>query len=107
MKCLRGSNAVQCTLHGAGIHPGMNYRLRVITGQGVRRGRVHPEVSWTFDKHKGGVSVLVEPFRTTFVLEINSSGRFFTGTGNYRQTAQRGEMSMIGVLGGRGRHTDS
>ena len=42
---------------------GVNYRLRVITGQGVRRGgRIKPEVSWVPDKHKGGVSVLVDMF---------------------------------------------
>ena len=41
-------------------------------------GRVHVEVSWTSDKHKGGVSVLVEPFRTTFVFGINSSGYFLS-----------------------------
>src|SRR3954470_3859924 len=29
------------------------------------------------------------------------------GTGNYRQTAWRGGMSMFGALGGCGRHTDS
>ena len=73
---------MQCTLLGAGIHPGMNYRLRVITGQGARRGEgFMPKVSWVPDKHKGGVSVLVEPFRTTFVFGINSSGRFLPAPG--------------------------
>ena len=61
---------------GAEIHPGMNTGSGMITGQGARRGGIMPEVSWTSDTCVGGVSVLVEPFRTTFVFEINSSGVF-------------------------------
>src|SRR4051812_26074047 len=62
-------------------------------------GKMKPGVSWTSDKDKGGVSVLVEPFRTTFVFEINSSGRFLPAPGIIgRQPG--GGMSMIGVLGG-------
>src|ERR1041385_7146112 len=79
-----------------------NYRTGCPEGEGFM-----PEVSWTSDKDKGGVPVLVEPFRTTFVFGINSSGRFFTGTGNYRQTAQRGGMLVFVVLEGCGWHTDS
>src|SRR3954470_4018366 len=53
MKSYRCSNALRCTLLGAGIHPGMNRQFRVITGQGVRRGerssrgcRGHPTHVW-------------------------------------------------------------
>ena len=52
--------------------------------------RFMPEVSWTSDKDKGGVSVLAEPFRTTFVFRINSSG-YVNSTGQIiGQTVQRG-----------------
>src|ERR1041385_4701001 len=107
MNCYRCTNAVRCIMLGAEIHPGMNYQLRVKTGQGDRRGEgIMPEVSWTSDKDNGGVSVLVEPFRTTFVFGINSSGRFLPAPGIIdRQPG--GGMSMIGVLGGWGRHTNS
>src|SRR4051812_43259752 len=37
-KSYRCSNVVRCTLHRAGIHLGMKYRLRMIIRQGVRRG---------------------------------------------------------------------
>ena len=40
-----------------------------------------PEVSWTSDKRNGGVSVLFELFRTTFVFGIDSSGRFLPAPG--------------------------
>src|SRR4051812_22781029 len=91
MNCKRGSNAVRCTLLGAGIHPGMKYQLRVIIGQGVRRGEdIMPEVSWISDTGVGGVSGLDEPFRTTVVFEINSSG-YFNSTGQIiEQTVRRG-----------------
>ena len=49
----RGSNVVRSNMLGAGIHPGMNIQLRVINGQGVRRGkgscrrcRGHPTNVW-------------------------------------------------------------
>ena len=48
-----------------------DYRTGCPEGEGFM-----PEVSWTSDKCMGGVSVLVEPFRTTFVFGINSSGYF-------------------------------
>src|ERR1041385_2406227 len=70
-------------------------------------GRIMPEVSWTSYKHKGGVSVLVEPFRTTFVFGINSSGYFLSVPEIIDRQPGGGGMSMIGVLGGWGRHTDS
>src|ERR1041385_6288448 len=94
---------VQCTLLGAGIHPGMKYRLRVITGQGVRRGEgIMPEVSWTSDKRKGGVSGLVDLFRTTFVFRMNSFG-YFSNTGQIiGQTVRRRGGSMFGMLEGCG-----
>src|SRR3954470_20790365 len=89
MKCYRCSNAVQCNMLGAGIYLRMNSRLRVITGQGVRRGKIKPEVSWLPEQHKGGVSVLVEPFWTTFVFGINSSGHS-NSTGQFiGQTVRR------------------
>src|SRR4051812_47962163 len=85
---------------GAEIHPGMKYRLRVITGQGVRRGGIMPEVSWTSNTHVGGVSGLVDLFRTTFVFEINSS-RYFSSTGQIiGQTVRRGGGSMFDLLEG-------
>src|SRR3954462_13199839 len=91
MKFKRCSNAERYTLHEAGVHPGMKYRLRVITGQGVRRvGGTMPEVSWTSDTRVGGVSELVDLFRTTFVFEINSAG-YFSSTGQIiGQTVRRG-----------------
>ena len=41
---------------------------------------IMPEVSWTTNKRRGGVSGLVDLFRTTFVFGINSS-EVFNGTG--------------------------
>ena len=41
MNCNQNSNVERYTLHGAGVHPGMKYRLRLITGLGVRRGGNH------------------------------------------------------------------
>src|ERR1041385_7413482 len=96
MNCKRGSNAVQCTLLGAGIHQRMNYRLRVITGQGVRRGgKIKLEVSWLPEQHKGGVSVLVDLFRETFVFGINSSGHS-NSTGQFiGLTVRRGKVRCL------------
>src|ERR1041385_3449595 len=92
MTCGWDSNAVQCTLLGTEIHLRMNYRLRMITGQGVRRGRIKPEVSWLPEQHKGGVSVLVDLFRETFVFGINSSGHS-NSTGQFiAQTVRRGNV---------------
>src|SRR3954470_21603572 len=107
MNCKRGSNAVRCTLLGTEIHLRMNYRLRMITGQGDRRGRIKPEVSWVPDKHKGGVSVLVDLFRETFVFGINSSGHS-NSTGQFiGLPVRRGNGSMFVVLEGCDRHKDS
>ena len=39
-------------------------------------GGIMPEVSWTSNKRMGGVSGLVELFRTTFVFGINSFEKF-------------------------------
>src|SRR3954467_12773936 len=65
-------------------------------------GGVMPEVSWTSDKHRGGVSALVELYRTTFVFRINSS-EYFDSTGQFiRQTVRRGGGSMFGMLEGCG-----
>src|SRR4051812_14976464 len=92
MNCKRGSDAIQCIRLGAGIHPGMKYRLRVITGQGVRRGEIMSEVSWTSDTRVGGVSELVDLFRTTFVFEINSSGYFNSTRQFIGQTVRRASV---------------
>ena len=65
-----------------------------------------PEVSWTSDKDKGGVSVLVELFRTTFVFGINPSGYFLSVSGIIdRQPG--GGMLVFFVLEGCGWYTDS
>src|ERR1044072_4682265 len=94
-------------LHGAGVHLGMKYRLRVITGQGVRRGGIMLEVSWTSDTRVGCVSGVVDLFRTTFVFGINSSGHC-SSTGQFIGLAvRRGNGSMFGMLEGCGRATDS
>src|SRR3954466_10764895 len=78
----------------------MEYWLRGIIGQGVQRGKIMPEVSWTSDTRGGGVSGLVEPFRTTFVFEINSSG-YFNSTGQIiGQTVRRGRFDVRYVRGG-------
>ena len=41
---------------------------------GCPKGGMMPEVLWTSDTRVGGVSGVVELFRTNFVFEINSSG---------------------------------
>src|SRR4051812_977300 len=103
MKSYRCSNVLRCTLIRAEIHPWMKSQLRVITGQVVwRGGGIMLEVSWASDKSRGGVSVLVELFRTTFVFRINSSG-YFNSTGQIiGQTVRRGGGSMFGMLEGCG-----
>ena len=66
-----------------------------------------PEVSWTSDTRVGGVSGLVELFRTTFVFEINSSG-YCSSTGQFiGLTVRRGGGLMIDMLEGGGRPTDT
>ena len=65
------------------------------------------EVSWTSDTRVGGVSGLVDLFRTTFVFEINSSG-YFNSTGQIiGQKVPEGDGSMFDMLEGCGRRTDS
>src|SRR3954462_9730875 len=54
-------------------------------------GDIMPEVSWTSETCVGGVSGLVDLFRRTFVFEINSSGRFFIGTGELSADDSEGE----------------
>src|ERR1041385_6275545 len=78
-----------------------DYRTARPEGEGIM-----PEVSCTPDKDKGGVSGLVELFRTTFVFGINSSGRFLPAPGIIDRQPGRG-VSMFDALGGCGRHTDS
>ena len=92
MKCYRCSNVVLCNMLGVGIHPGMNYQLRLITGQGVRRGGIMPEVSRTSDKRRGCVSGLADLFWTTFMFEINSSGYFNRYRTIIGQTVRRGAV---------------
>src|SRR3954464_10299551 len=59
-----------------------------------------PEVSWTSDTRMGGVSGLVDLFRTTFVFGINSSGYFYS-TGQFiGQTVQGGWFDVRCVRGG-------
>ena len=53
-----------------------NSSVDELPGPGVYRtgcpeGGIMSEVSWTSDTRVGGVSGLVEVFRTTFVFEIN------------------------------------
>src|ERR1041385_2934762 len=64
-----------------------DYRTRCPEG-----GDIMPEVSWTSDTCVGSVSGLVDLFQTTFVFEINSSGKFYryrliTGQCNQRGNA--------------------
>src|SRR3954464_6112359 len=93
MSDLRCSNVIRYTIFGAGIYPGMKYRLRVISGQGVRRGGgIMSEVSWTPDTRVGGVSGLFDLFRTTFVFGINSSGYFYSTGQTIGHTARRGTI---------------
>ena len=61
-----------------------------------------PEVSWTTNKCRGGVTGLVELFRTTFVFEINSSGYFISTGQIIGQTVRRGGGLMLGMLEGCG-----
>ena len=63
-----------------------------------------PEVPWTSDKRVGGVSGLVELFRTTFVFRINSSV-YYTVPEKSSDRQSGGDGSMIGMLEG-GRPTD-
>src|SRR4051812_47982028 len=93
MKCYRCSNVGTRHVARSGNSsvdelsaPG-DYRTRCPEGGGIVS-----EVSWTPDTRVGGVSVLVELFRTTFVFEINSSG-YCSSTGQIlRQTVQRGPV---------------
>ena len=59
---------------GAGNHPEKKYPLRVITGQGVRRGKDQAGGVVDIRHACGCVSGVVDLFRTTFVFGINSSG---------------------------------
>src|SRR4051812_50022218 len=75
-----------------------NYRTGCPEG-----GNVMPEVSWTSDTCVGGVSGLVDLFRTIFVFEINSSG-YFNSTGQFigRTVRRRGGGWVFGLLEGGG-----
>src|ERR1041385_3188571 len=78
-----------------------DYRTRRPEGEGIM-----PEVSWTSNKDKGGVSVLVEPFQTTFVFGINSSDRFLPAPGIIDRQPGGGNVDDRCVRGW-GRNTDS
>ena len=55
-------------------------------------GGIMPEVLWTSDTRVGGVSELVDLFRTTFGFGINSSG-YYSSTGQIiGQTVRRGAI---------------
>ena len=67
-----------------------------------------PEVSWTSDTRVGGVSGLVDLFRTTFAFEINSSGYFYSTGQIIGLTVRRGRFDarhVRGVWWGYGYHT--
>ena len=74
---------------------------------GCPEGGDHAEVSWTSDTRVGGVSELVDLFRTTFLSEINSSGYFYSIGQIMGQMVRRGGGSIFGMLGGCGRATDT
>ena len=67
---------------------------------GGPEGGIMPEVSWTSDTRVGGVSGLLDLFRTTFVFEI-SSFRYYNSTGQIiGQMVRGGDGSMLGILEG-------
>ena len=71
-----------------------DYRTGCPEGKGsCRRCRGHPT------KIRGGVSVLVEPFRTTFVFRINSSGRFLPAPGIIDRQPRGGDVGVRCVRG--------
>src|SRR3954465_9448593 len=55
-------------------------------------GKIKPGVSWTSDTRVGGVSGLVDLFRTTFVFGINSSGHCSSTRQFFGQTVRRGTV---------------
>ena len=59
---------------------------------GRSEGGIMPEVSWTSDTRVGGVSGLVDLFRTIFVFEINSSGYFYSIGQIIGQTVRKGAV---------------
>src|SRR4051812_29771359 len=100
MKSYRCSNVVRCTLLGAGIHPGMNCQLRVISGQGVRRGKVpcrgcrgHLKNIW-----------MVYPCSLIHSEHLSCSEYFhpdsFAVSGNYRTVLSEWDGPMLVVLEG-------
>ena len=81
---------VRCTAIGAEIHLRMNCQFRVFTGQGVRRGGIMPEVSWTSDQREGGVSGLVELFWKSFVFGIKIHPGTVAVPDNHRTSGPEG-----------------
>src|ERR1044072_3170383 len=83
MKSYRGSNVG--TMHIA--RSGNSFRDELPVPGDYRTGcpeggGIVPEVSWTSDTRVGGISGLVDLFRTTFVFGINSSRQFY-GIGQF------------------------
>ena len=64
---------------------------------GCPEGGIMPEVSWTSDTRVGGLSGLVDLFRTTFVFEINSFGYFYSTRQFIVLTVWRRGGSMFGM----------
>src|SRR4051812_16959119 len=56
----------------------------------------------TSNRHVDIVSVLVDPFRTTFMFRINSSGKFYRLRMITGKTIWRGEKLVCGMLEGCG-----
>src|SRR4051812_37403765 len=91
---------------GAGNHPRMKYRLRVITGQGVRRG-----------DHVGGVVDIRQMYgwcnrvSRTIPNNFRVRNKFIRSVYRYRAiiglTAPEGDGSMFGMLEEGGRPTDT
>src|ERR1041384_4183803 len=99
MKCYRCSNVGTMHVARSGNSSGDELPVPGDYRTGCPGGGVMPEVSWTSDTHVGGVSGLVDLFRTTFVFEINSSG-YFSSTGQIiGQTVQRGRFDVRYVRG--------
>ena len=66
---------------------------------------IMPEVSWTSDTRAGGVTGLVDLFRTTFEFGINSSRYFYSTRQVIGLTVRRGRFDVQYVRGG-GRPTN-
>ena len=92
---------------GAGIHPGMNYRLRVITEQSNQRGKVPCLQCYRYLTDIW----IVYPCSLIHSEQLSYSEHFqpesFTGTGNYRVGILEGECLRFCRLEGVGGHAGS